>query len=269
FRSTHAKAAAPPALAGINPAPQVLAPPGQSRCCGGGHVLLAFLWGRLYAGRRSRDPRRGSGPTRAGRDKPGPTGSHPTGPIRCGGGGNVLLLFVGPALCRPTEPRPTPRHRAHPRWPAQPRPPTFSPPRANPLRRRRERPAPFCGAGFMPADGAATHTKAATPPALAGINPAPQVLTPPGQSAAAAAGTSCFFLWGRLYAGRRSRDPHQGSDPTRAGRDKPGPTGSHPTGPIRCGGGGNVLLLFVGPALCRPTEPRPTPRQRPHPRWPG
>src|SRR5690606_39480415 len=91
--ATHAKAAAPPALAGINPAPQVLTPPGQSRCGGGGHILLAFLWGRLYAGRRSRGSRRGSGPTHAGRDKPGPTGSHPTGPIRCGGGGNVLLAF--------------------------------------------------------------------------------------------------------------------------------------------------------------------------------
>src|SRR5690606_12601779 len=129
--ATHAEAAAPPALAGINPAPQVLTPPGQSAAAAAGTSCLLF-----------------------------------------------------------------------------------------------------CGAGFMPADGAATHAKAAAPPALAGINPAPQVLTPPGQSAAAAAGTSCFFLWGRLYAGRRSRDPHQGSDPTRAGRDKPGPTGSHPTRPI-------------------------------------
>src|SRR5690606_6697668 len=74
----------------------------------------------------------------------------------------------------------------------------------------------FCGAGFMPADGAATHAKAAAPPALAGINPAPQVLTPPGQSATAAAGTSCFFLWGRLYAGRRSRGSRRGVVPNLA-----------------------------------------------------
>src|SRR5690606_21493551 len=144
--ATHAEAAAPPALAGINPAPQVLTPPGQSAAAAAGTSCLLF-----------------------------------------------------------------------------------------------------CGAGFMPADGAATHAKAAAPPALAGINPAPQVLTPPGQSAAAAAGTSCFFLWGRLYAGRRSRGSRRGSGPTHAGRDKPGPTGSRPKqASSAAAAAGTSRLLFCG-----------------------
>src|SRR5690606_39981743 len=83
-------------------------------------------------------------------------------------------------------------------------------------------------------------------------------------------GTGTALLWGRLHAGRRSRDPRRGSGPTHAGRDKPGPTGSHPTGPISLRRRqARPACFFVGPALCRPTEPRLTPRQRPHPRWPG
>src|SRR5690606_42066360 len=65
----------------------------------------------------------------------------------------------------------------------------------------------ICGAGFIPADGGEIHTSATAPLPLAGVKPAPQGPAP------APISRRPRNLWGRVYPGRRRRDPHFGNGP--------------------------------------------------------
>src|SRR5690606_5494651 len=137
--ATHAKTAAPPALAGINPAPQFSPHRANPAAASAGTSCLLFCGAGFMPADGAATHAEAAAPPALAGINPAPQVLTPPGQSAAAAAGTSCLLF--------------------------------------------------CGAGFMPADGAATHAKAAAPPALAGINPAPQVLTPPGQSAAAAAGT--------------------------------------------------------------------------------
>src|SRR5690606_5227454 len=79
-----------------------------------------------------------------------------------------------------------------------------------------------CGAGFTPASGVASGHSLVIPPPSAGINPAPQKrkdLRAPG-----APRRGSPLLWGRLYAGQRSRVRAPAVIPAPVARDEPGLT---------------------------------------------
>src|SRR5690606_4596174 len=115
----------------------------------------------------------------------------------------------------------------------------------------------ICGAGFIPADGGEIHTSATAPPPLAGVKPAPQGAAP------APISRRPRNLWGRVYPGLRRRDPHFGNGPTPAGRREGRPHRVLRQRQSR------AASESVGPGLSRPTAPRSTLWQRPHPRWPA